>query len=385
MPTGVKIYFADEAERKWDLEQKLISLFRSRGYDFIIPPTFGFYNNLVQVFDSKFQNQVYKFVDRNGEVLALRPDFTAQLVRIIATSLKNHKLPIRLAYSGNVFLQTIRQEGKLREFYQTGIELFSQNKLQTDIEIILLLNAVLKTLPFSNYKINIGNAGFVSRLIEKSGFSDKKAEIIDNIKLRNYDYLREICPNSNLPAIVNLIGDISVVKKAQELFGRDEELENLISVYNFLENEGLGNVFVFDLSEIHNLPYYSSTIYDAYIPELGTKIISGGRYDRLCEEYGLTVSGAGLAINIDAILESIEITANSRKTIVLFGKKSPRIEMQLRDKGFVAEYYAEPESVEKIKEYANARNAELLLKISDKIVRYNLTSNEIEEFDINSL
>jgi len=124
LPKGARIYLPDEAERKRHVEASLLGVFRRWGYREIVTPTFEFSDVLATGTDVEVQGNMFTLVDREtGRTLALRPDITPQIARVVATRLRDEPKPIRLAYVTNVFRYDEPRVSHYREFYQAGVEL----------------------------------------------------------------------------------------------------------------------------------------------------------------------------------------------------------------------------------------------------------------------
>lgn len=386
LPRGVKVYFSDEADLKRDIENRIIETLQKWGYDSIVPPTFGFYNNLVKIFDKTFQNKVYKFVDRDGEVLALRPDFTAQIVRLIATSLKNYIPPIRIAYSGNVFLQSNREEGNLREYYQAGVEYFDDKNKIDESELIMIIFELMASLGIENFTINIGNVAIINRIIEQNNLVPVRNKIIEALALRNYDELLKITDSKKIAELVHLIGDASILDKASNIFPEAEkEILYLKKIYEQITAEDKQNKITFDLAEFHSLPYYSSVVFETYIYGIGTKVISGGRYDNLCQNYGVDLGGAGFAINIDKLLEIFNEPFTKKQKLLIIGERDFELEQNLRAAGKVVEYISENELNSNVLIYAKKRGIEKVIILSESKEIYDVSSEERRPFSLKDI
>ena len=133
LPKGTRIYLPDEAARKRHVETRLFEVFGRWGYREIVTPTFEFFDAIASGTDQALQENMFKFVDRDtGRMLALRADVTPQIARIAATRLRDRPKPYRLAYRTNVFRHEAPRLGRMREFYQAGVELLGLDKPAMD-------------------------------------------------------------------------------------------------------------------------------------------------------------------------------------------------------------------------------------------------------------
>ena len=134
LPKGARIYLPDEAERKRHVEASLLGVFRRWGYREIVTPTFEYSDVLATGTDVDVQGNMFTLVDREtGRTLALRPDITPQIARVVATRLRDEPKPIRLAYVTNVFRYDEPRVSHYREFYQAGVELVGLDQPEAEV------------------------------------------------------------------------------------------------------------------------------------------------------------------------------------------------------------------------------------------------------------
>ena len=103
LPQGVVDLFYEDAAGKRQLEQALRTLFTSWSYDELIPPTFEYADTLASEAGTQIAEEMYRFTDRDGRTLALRPDLTVPTARVVGTRLYDQPMPLRLFYVGPVF------------------------------------------------------------------------------------------------------------------------------------------------------------------------------------------------------------------------------------------------------------------------------------------
>jgi ATP phosphoribosyltransferase regulatory subunit len=99
-----------------------------------------------------FEDTLYRFIDREGNILALRPEFTSLVAKSVATRLADHPKPLRLSYCGEVLRYEAPRGGRQREFFQIGVEHIGGEHIQSDAEIILVAIESLKSWAFEGFK-----------------------------------------------------------------------------------------------------------------------------------------------------------------------------------------------------------------------------------------
>ena len=138
-PEGVRDIYGSEYAFKLELEKRLHKAIRLFGYQDIQTPTFEFFDVFNKEIGTTPSNQLYKFFDKDGNTLVLRPDFTPSCARCTAKYFMDQTDPIRFTYSGNTFSNTSDLQGKLKEVTQMGAELMMDASVEADAEMILLM------------------------------------------------------------------------------------------------------------------------------------------------------------------------------------------------------------------------------------------------------
>ena len=119
-PEGVRDIYGKEYARKLAVENRLAEVIKSYGYEDIQTPTFEFFDVFSQKIGTTPSNELYKFFDKEGNTLVLRPDFTPSIARCVAKYFMEEQVPIRFSYNGNTFTNTSNLQGKLKEVTQMG-------------------------------------------------------------------------------------------------------------------------------------------------------------------------------------------------------------------------------------------------------------------------
>src|SRR5919199_181973 len=144
LPYGVAVLFFDDAACKSEVEHILKQTFATWGYGEVIPPTFEYYEALAAEASPQVREEIYRFSDRDGRMLALRADPTIPIARLVGTKLAEHPLPLRFFYVCNVFRHEEPKAALRREFTQAGVELIGAATPVGDAEVIALAVAALR-------------------------------------------------------------------------------------------------------------------------------------------------------------------------------------------------------------------------------------------------
>src|ERR1700756_3510126 len=179
IPPGTQIVIGRAARRRRVLERAICSVFEGWSYEEIIPPIFDYYDVFIKGMGTGLEEQIYRFIDREGNVLALRPEFTSLVAKTVATRLPNAPKPVRLFYSGEVLRFEKPKGGRQREFAQIGIEHYGGKGKTSDVEILLIAVETFQRLGIQNFQINLGSVDFFGGIVDRM---ELPKEQIDSLK-----------------------------------------------------------------------------------------------------------------------------------------------------------------------------------------------------------
>lgn len=282
----------------------------SKLYNFkeIITPIFEFSDlferNLGDSSDI-ISKEVYKFKDKGNNILSLRPEFTAGIVRAIITNqdLRNN-FPLKLFSYGPAFRYDRPQKGRYRQFNQINFEYFGNEDFMADVNIIQMANNLLKNLELNNdITLEINSLG-----CEKSRFNFETS-------LKEYfnKYKENLSTDSKIRLEKNVLrildskdeNDKKIIENAPKIseFHTNEDkifLNNILEKLTFLKiNFKINNLLV------RGLDYYTSTVFEFTTNNLGAQstIFAGGRYDKLIKQMGGMESPAiGCAAGVERLI-----------------------------------------------------------------------------------
>jgi ATP phosphoribosyltransferase regulatory subunit len=317
-PEGVRDIYGSEFACKKAVSDKLLRQIRSFGYEDIQTPSFEFFDVFSNEIGTTSSRELYKFFDKDGNTLALRPDFTPSIARCAAKYFMEDSAPIRFCYSGNTYTNTSSLQGKLRETTEIGAELICDGSVYADGEVIAMLIESLQSTGLKDFQISIGNADYFRGLCVCAGL-DNETEI----------KLRDFISGKNYFGAEDLLIDCGVSDhmrdmflRVMDLFGSDGEvldraLENITNersaaavtrlreVYDVLCRYGVERYASFDLGMLSQYNYYTGVIFKAYTYGVGDAIAKGGRYDRLLCQFGKDAPAIGFVIVIDDLMNAM--------------------------------------------------------------------------------
>ncbi|MBX3050516.1 MAG: ATP phosphoribosyltransferase regulatory subunit [Caldilineaceae bacterium] len=316
IPFGVADYFWEEALQRQELIAELLATFRRWGYGDVIPPAFEYATSLSAQASAGLQAEMYRFLDRDGKTLALRPEFTTPVARLVGTRLHDWPMPQRFCYAGSVFRYVDPQAGRQREFWQAGVELFGAASPDADAEVLALTAEAMAVAGLRDYRIVLGQIRYFSGLLAALDLTDAQSEALRWAIERKSepalnDFLRDMPLGAGQRQAVEALpglsgGDIQRVMDQAERHCLNGEMHralvNLRAVVDAADGYDILNSVVLDLTEIRSLGYYTGISFEALAPESGFSIGSGGRYDDLVGHFGPAQPAVGVALGVDRLL-----------------------------------------------------------------------------------
>jgi len=324
IPEGFRTLLPKEVKEREEVLKRLKGVVEAWGYEPLLPPTIEFLETFKAV-DERLEELSFKLVDRKtGRLMAVRPDFTPQISRVVASSFKDEEPPFRFYYWGKIF----RDVGSERETAQLGIELLGVKEVEADAEVIGVVANGLSELGIRSFQIDIGHGLFLEGALKELQIEgEERKELIKTLRHKDFSGISLISERLGLTGkrreklfkLLELYGKEEVLDKAEELFENflsKKAILELRSVYQILKSYGFEESVLFDLSEKRGMDYHTGITYEVFHPLLPVSLGIGGRYDQLLEKFGRELPATGIAINLDALTELLE-----KKRLALTGQK----------------------------------------------------------------
>lgn len=329
LPHGLTDLFFEQAALKTELEDLLREVFHRWGYQRIILPTFEYYDSLATGTSALLKEEMYRFFDREGHTLALRPDMTVPTARVVGTKLYDQPLPLHLYYIGNVFRYEEPQAGRRREFTQAGIELIGADTPEADAEVVALAIDALRAMDIAQFQINLGQVAFLRGILSEEALSDSELGRLEQAIHRRNDVelertLDELGMGSEavraIRALPRLCGGRVVLEESRELCtnaASREAIDRLERVYDLLCAEGVGDHVILDLGQVRSMAYYTGITFHGYVEGLGFALCRGGRYDGLIENFGQRMPAVGFALGVERAMLVTEIPVKGAPDLLM--------------------------------------------------------------------
>ncbi|UJW59028.1 ATP phosphoribosyltransferase regulatory subunit [Bacillus sp. A116_S68] len=315
-PLGMRDTLPELYQLKKQVKEAISKEMGQWGYVPIETPTLEFHETVGSV-SAILDQQLFKLLDQQGNTLVLRPDMTAPIARIAASTLKSANRPLRLTYDAPVFRAQQIEGGRPAEFEQVGVELIGDQSSSADAEVISLMMASLHCAGASQSKVAIGHIGFVNAfLMEVLGNETRVNHFRRHLYEKNYVGFRKEVEQLSLSSIdkqrlfklLRLKGGPDIILEAEKIAESEEalnalkQLKHLFSILNTYELEA--NLIV-DLNLVMHMSYYTGTVFEAYSERLGYPVGSGGRYDHLLNEFDHPEAATGFGLRLDRLTEAI--------------------------------------------------------------------------------
>lgn len=335
-PEGVRDIYSKECKRKLFLQDELHQVFSQYGFQDIQTPTFEFFDVFSKEVGTIPSKDLYKFFDREGDTLVLRPDYTPSIARCAAKYYPDETMPLRFCYAGNVFInESAVYQGRLKETTQMGAELIGDTTVQADSEMIaLVINLLLKS-GLKNFQVEIGQVDFFKGLIEEGNISEEVAmQLRKQISLKNYFGVEQVLAREKISdelktvfmKLPELFGSVEVLTKAKQLTKNSRSIaaiNRLIDIYEILSLYHLEQYISFDLGMLSKYMYYTGIIFKGFTKGTGESLVKGGRYDNLLGLFGKNSPAIGFTLMVDTLIsalsrQQIHIPAEAKTALYLY-------------------------------------------------------------------
>ena len=309
-PEGVKDIYGAELSGKKALSAHIHKAMDSFGYREIRTPSFEFFDVFSREVGTTPSKDLFKFFDKEGNTLALRPDFTPSIARCAAKYFLEDHVPVRLCYEGNAFVNNSDLQGKLKENTQMGAELIGDVSADADAEMLCLVIEALKSTGLDRFTVSVGQIDFFKGICEEAALDDDViAALREEISVKNYFGAEEILRGAgvaeNYLKLLRHAGDVCTIdelKEAKKMISNVRSMkavDRLIRIHELVNIYGLADYLSYDLGMLSKFHYYTGMIFKAFTYGVGDAIVKGGRYDELLTRFGKKAGAVGCVFLLD--------------------------------------------------------------------------------------
>lgn len=311
LPDGMSEVLPPQARQIENLRRKLLDLFHSWGYELVLPPKVEFLESLLVGAGHDLGLQTFKVTDQlSGRMMGISADVTPQVARMDAHSMRSEGTA-RFCYSSEIVRTQLDNLLGSRSPIQIGAELFGQNGLDSDLEIISLMLDSLLTAGAENLCLDLGHVGIYRALLTTSNLpQEAEQKLFSILQQKRLDELDDFLAPWQDQEVVKLIKSLSKLNGGQEILTRAEqelatapaevkealvELKQLVTAIS--EHYPDLNIYL-DLSELRGFHYHTGVVFAAYVPSLGQALAKGGRYDEIGKVFGRARPATGFSTDL---------------------------------------------------------------------------------------
>jgi ATP phosphoribosyltransferase regulatory subunit len=315
LPSGVRDWLPRELAAKRAVEATLRAVFERWGYAEVQTPTFERFDVLESGLGEALAEQTFRFSDRRGVALALRPEMTTPIARLVSTRMRNEPLPLRLCYVAPAYRYEEPQEGRMREFTQGGTELIGSDGVDADAEALFMALEAFDAIGLRDARFDINHAAVVDGILASmdlhaSAAAGCKGLIAD----RNLVGLREMFAAEPrrlevLLSLATLRGGSDVLAFARRACTTEAGaagIDRLAEILARAADRGFAARVSIDLGLLRDLEYYTGFIFEGFVDELGFALCGGGRYDTLLPRFGYDAGAVGWMVSVERLLIALE-------------------------------------------------------------------------------
>ncbi len=315
LPEGIREILPPHAAQIEALCRRLIDLYTTWGYQFVIPPIIEYLDSLLTGTGKDLDLHTFKLIDQlNGWLMGVRADTTPQVARIDGHHLKR-KTPTRLCYLGTILHTRPDNTGATRSPLQVGAELFGHAGIESDIEILCLMIETIQCAGIENIHVDLGHVGIYDHLVQTAKLDeDPAAQLSDVLKRKATPELEQMVGNGTLSGDIGgvfktLIGaygpidEFASAKASLETISPNikRSLEELQRIIDQVSRRNPDVSLHFDFSELRGYHYHTGTVFTAYTPDHGDGIAFGGRYDNIGSAFGYARPATGFSADIKTL------------------------------------------------------------------------------------
>jgi histidyl-tRNA synthetase len=392
---GMRDFLPEEAKMLRFVEAQARRVAELYGYKEIITPVVEPYELLSAKAGEEVRSRMFVFKDLGGRDVALRPEFTSSVARLVATTLRNEPRPFRLFCIGSIYRYDEPQRGRYREFWQSNYELMGSIKPEADAEILMLTNSLMREAGLKKFAFKIGHVGVLRGLFNEEKLEDKvQSAVMQLMDKKQYDDALKMVEDAGasekcmttLRELVELKGSsVRIVDKIEKrVKGYEKSVEaarNLREILELVLKSGCEIEMTVEAGFARGLEYYTGLIFEVYVPDMDIALGGGGRYDRLIELFGGEPTPAvGVAHGIDRIMlaaqmqKPLQKKERQKKVMVIPIKEELRAEAlkvsrMLRDAGISVEFEVMGRKMTKALEDADRRKMDFAIIVGERELR----------------
>ena len=340
LPEGIEEVLPPDAARLEQLCRELLDLLAGWGYELAMPPLAEFIEALLSGTGEDLDLQTFKVTDQlSGRLLGIRADMTPQVARIDAHYLRR-EVPTRLCYLGPVLQTLPAGPGGSRVPLQLGAELYGHAGVESDAEILALCLRTLQIAGVRNVHLDLGHVGIYRSLTRELRLdATRESQLFDALQRKATaeidTYIRQwsvpAALSEPMRALVELHGGPEVLGQARsqlQALGPQalECIDNLERVATLAARQVKDAPLFFDLAELRGYHYHTGMMFSCFVPEAGSGIAFGGRYDSIGVAFGRERPATGFSTDVKRLFALGVQRAHRRPCILAPASELPALQ-----------------------------------------------------------
>jgi len=398
-------YPEDMAVRNWIIDGwKRVSL--RNGFEEYDGPIFEYLKMFQIKSGDEIVEQLFSLKDRGGRDLALRPEITPTLARMVNQRINSLPRPIKWFSVPRLFRAERPQKGRLREFFQWNVDIIGVDDVLADAEVIFCALDYLREvgLTANDVVVKISSRKMLAAVLQVIGVPESKLDDLYAVLDRRgrlpdeafEEMLEKQLPDTAKRQKVLELMNAESMNQIESMFGRQEAFDELVNLMELLNNMGVGDYCRFDPSVVRGLAYYTGIVYEIYDKASQLRAIGGGgRYDNLLHLFGgpaISATGFGIGDCVLGILLQekglLQRQLPPRKLDYFvawvdqtYRRAAIKLTMNLRSAGWTASFTYKTANLSKQLKEAAEQNAKTCIIIGseiakDQVVVKNMASGE---------
>ena len=309
---GFRDVLPAEAAERDTVSRAIADEFASWGYGLVETPVAEDLAAL-EAAAGPLQGTAFRLIDLDGRLLALRPDMTVPIARLVASRLSGVAGPHRFRYAAEVFREHESLRGQARQFSQAGVELIGEEGPAADAEVVSLLVAALDAAGLPEFTIAIGTVAVLHAILAAADAPAAWNEaVLAAAHERNLVGLDLLARGAANPAIATALSAVPRIRGGREAIlacreataglGCEVALAQLLETWTLLEASGAAPRVLVDFSVMRSFDYYTGLVLEAYAPGLGLPLAGGGRYDGVLAAFDAPAPAVGFALGLERVM-----------------------------------------------------------------------------------
>ena len=382
-------YPPDMAVRNWLIDGwKRVSV--RNGFEEYDGPIFEYLKMFQIKSGDEIVEQLFSFKDRGGRDLAIRPEITPTLARMVNQRINSLPKPIKWFSVPRLCRAERPQKGRLREFFQWNIDIIGVDDVLADAEVIFCALDYLRDVGLTpdDIVVKISSRKMLAAVLKEIGVPmeslDSLYALLDKknkLPVETFEkMLNEQLPDSEMAGKVQTFMELETISQIEEMFGCQEAFNELVELQELLNRMGLGDYYKFDPGIVRGLAYYTGIVFEIYDKASELRAIGGGgRFDDLLKQFGgpdIPATGFGIGdCVLGILLEEKGLLKPKMKELDYFvayvneNYKSRAVELaiQLRTNGCSADFsYNAGKRLSKQLKVASEANAKWCIIVGDE-------------------